>query len=187
MQCVAVQSMGCLPLLSRPSRRLACVPRCFTQQQHGSRPAQQQQEAKHNNLAQANKDLGPYVLWDKALKLRATWDSRAHNQVSSSPPRGFCSRRVIAVRSPHPQPPCAHTSACNCCPAAPPALQAELSSVLALLEEHALDRTITLDQAQGSRGEALTTLTLVCRPDDGDEVAAALLQVRVCAARLLPV
>lgn len=24
---------------------------------------------------------GPYMLWDKALKVRAVWDSRAHNQV----------------------------------------------------------------------------------------------------------
>jgi hypothetical protein len=26
---------------------------------------------------------GPYLLWDRALKLQATWDSRAHNQVMS--------------------------------------------------------------------------------------------------------
>lgn len=72
----------------------------------------------------------------------------------------------------------------GCCAAAAAALQAELSAVLALLEEHALDRTITLDHTLGSRGEALTTLTLVCKPDDGDEVAAALLQVLACVRRL---
>jgi hypothetical protein len=56
--------------------------------------------------------------------------------------------------------------------------QAELNSVVSVLEEHALD-TITVDHTQGSRGQELTTLTLVCKADDGDQVAAALLQVRL--------
>lgn len=50
-----------------------------------------------------------------------------------------------------------------------------------LLEQYALD-TITVDSTQGSRGQQLTTLTLVCKADDGDQVAAALLQVRAAAA-----
>jgi hypothetical protein len=60
-------------------------------------------------------------------------------------------------------------------------LQAELNSVVSVLEEHALD-TITMDHTQGSRGQELTTLTLVCKADDGDQVAAALLQVGLAAA-----
>lgn len=57
-------------------------------------------------------------------------------------------------------------------------LQSDVSAVVELLEQFALDTTtITLDSTHGSRGQQLTTLTLICKTDDGDEVAAALLQV----------
>jgi hypothetical protein len=55
-------------------------------------------------------------------------------------------------------------------------LQSDVSAVVELLLQFALD-TITVDSTHGSRGQQLTTLTLICKPDDGDEVAAALLQV----------
>jgi hypothetical protein len=54
--------------------------------------------------------------------------------------------------------------------------QAELQSVIELLEQQSLD-SITLDSTQGGRGQPLTSLTVVVRPEDGDTVAAALLQV----------
>jgi hypothetical protein len=55
-------------------------------------------------------------------------------------------------------------------------LQAELENVVKLLEQQALD-SITLDTTQGGRGQPLTSITVVVRPEDGDTVAAALLQV----------
>lgn len=55
-------------------------------------------------------------------------------------------------------------------------LQSDVSAVVELLEQFALD-TITCDSTHGSRGQQLTTLTLICKTDDRDEVAAALLQV----------
>jgi hypothetical protein len=48
--------------------------------------------------------------------------------------------------------------------------------VIELLEQQSLD-SITLDSTQGARGQPLTSLTVVVRPEDGDTVAAALLQV----------
>lgn len=57
------------------------------------------------------------------------------------------------------------------------AVQWQLSSAKALLEQRAL-ASITLDTTQGSRGQELTTLTVVCKEEDGDQIAAALLQVR---------
>lgn len=58
-------------------------------------------------------------------------------------------------------------------------VQWQLSSAKAVLEQRALD-SITLDTTQGSRGQELTTLTVVCKEEDGDQIAAALLQVCLC-------
>lgn len=84
-------------------------------------------------MQQAGKALGPYLLWDKALKLHAVFDTRS------------CS-------------------------------QADLNAVTQLLEEQAVE-AITVDTTRGTQGQQLTALTVVCKPDDGDQVAAALLQL----------
>jgi uncharacterized protein (DUF111 family) len=53
--------------------------------------------------------------------------------------------------------------------------QADFKGICEILQPRALGK-ITITKAEDMEGQPLTCLTIVCRPDDTDDVAAALLQ-----------